>query len=158
MEEEDFIPFDSSSEGEQEPIIDVNTAALGDIRSVDILTPIPTPPWVPYKPKYSSNLTEFLTEEIMDFIEYIKPTKEEHYIRLLTLKRLEQVVECVFPGAKMHVFGSFETKMYLPSSDLDVCVVGENIYPPMCLNLMKTALIKAGTTSRIEGIRKCNNQ
>ncbi|KAJ1729359.1 hypothetical protein LPJ61_003560 [Coemansia biformis] len=60
------------------------------------------------------------------FISYISPTPEEHQMRAWVIERLQQVLEKmklsnVSPMAKC--FGSFETRLYLPTSDIDITVM-----------------------------------
>jgi DNA polymerase sigma len=147
--QDDFIPFDQDSVHSDDS---QEAAPQRELQSVDILTPLPIPPWVPSNFDYPADLVELLNEEINDYIKYIKPTEVEHKLRLLTLQRLKDVVTSIFPKAQMKVFGSFETKLYLPSSDLDVVVIDPSLRPPNCLHKLKRALEDANVTSRIEGI------
>ncbi|KAH6560770.1 hypothetical protein BASA60_000492 [Batrachochytrium salamandrivorans] len=102
--------------------------------SVDPLTPVPVPPWVPNRRPYSSDMLLMLDQEIDDYIDY--------------------VVTKVWKDATVHVFGSFQTKLYLPSSDVDIVVVGQACIVPQCLRTLAKAFTKAGTFSRMEVIEK----
>jgi DNA polymerase sigma len=155
--QDDFIPFDLESQQHSDSTDD-NTEK--QMLSVDILTPLKTPPWVPPTGDYPPDLIDMLNQEITEYIIYISPTNEEHTmrffilnnnIRKLTLSRLEKVIKDTFPNSEMKVFGSFETKLYLPSSDLDVVVIDDSLWAPNCLRLLEKALLKSDTTSRIEG-------
>ncbi|KNC97146.1 uncharacterized protein SPPG_07537 [Spizellomyces punctatus DAOM BR117] len=122
-------------------------------KSLDILTPLPTPPWQPKGRVYSKNLLKMLHEEIDDYISFLIPTEAEHSMRQLTVDRITHVVQSVWPRAEVHVFGSFETKLYLPSSDVDVVILERSAYPPICLHQLETAVKRAGIASKIEVIR-----
>lgn len=54
---------------------------------------------------------------------YLSPTAEEHRIRQYIVNRIQQVVCSIWPDASLHVFGSFNTRLYLPSSDIDLVVL-----------------------------------
>ena len=56
-----------------------------------------------------------LHEEIDDYLKYVTPTEAEHALRKLTVDRIRQVAIDLWPNATVHVFGSFDTKLYLPS-------------------------------------------
>ncbi|KAF9948600.1 hypothetical protein BGZ72_009504 [Mortierella alpina] len=66
-----------------------------------------------------------LTQELKDFVQYISPTDEEHKVRHFVVKRVEQCVRAIWPDARVAVFGSFETKLYLPTSDMDMVVFSD---------------------------------
>ncbi|KAF8931786.1 hypothetical protein BGZ47_011694 [Haplosporangium gracile] len=80
-------------------------------------------PWMRHD--YSRQLTaiEMSTQEIKDFAEYLKPTPEEHAIRTYIFKAVEEFVANLWSGAKVHVYGSFNTQLYLPGSDMDIVIV-----------------------------------
>lgn len=46
------------------------------------------------------------------------PTTIEHGLRENVVSRIEQVVKSMWPAARVEVFGSFRTKLYLPTSDI----------------------------------------
>lgn len=66
-----------------------------------------------------------LHEEIEHFFVYMKPTQTEHHIRGDVIRRIEQIVKSLWPDAEVHVFGSFRTSLYLPTSDIDLVVLGK---------------------------------
>lgn len=43
------------------------------------------------------------------------PTYEEHSVRELVIECIERAVTTAFPDAKIVPFGSYETKLYLPT-------------------------------------------
>ncbi|RKO93465.1 hypothetical protein BDK51DRAFT_29812, partial [Blyttiomyces helicus] len=117
---------------------------------VDVLVPLPLPPWVPEGRVYSSDLVEMLEQEVQDYVEFMNPTDAEHEMRLLTVNRLTKLINELWPRARVHVFGSFETKLYLPSSDVDIVIMDPTLRLPTCLHeleawLRKNNAHKAGT-------------
>lgn len=48
-------------------------------------------------------------------MEYVSPTKAEDEVRGLIVNLIRKAVVRNFPDAKILPFGSFETKLYLPS-------------------------------------------
>lgn len=56
-----------------------------------------------------------LHDEINDFYEYMSPTPEEHSMRKAVVKNIEAVILEMWPSARVDVFGSFRTGLYLPT-------------------------------------------
>ncbi|KAJ1340087.1 hypothetical protein BSLG_005298 [Batrachochytrium salamandrivorans] len=158
FDQDDFISFGTSGDEGETIDKEANTTDTAEserrFMSVDPLTPVPVPPWVPNRRPYSSDMLLMLDQEIDDYIDYVKPTKAEHSLRRLTIARVRQVVTKVWKDATVHVFGSFQTKLYLPSSDVDIVVVGQACIVPQCLRTLAKAFTKAGTFSRMEVIEK----
>ncbi|KAF9139736.1 hypothetical protein BG015_001918, partial [Linnemannia schmuckeri] len=79
-------------------------------------------PWMRHD--YSQQLTaiEMFTQEIKDYADYLKPTHEEHSIRTYVFKAVEEFVTGLWSEAKVHVYGSFNTQLYLPGSDMDIVI------------------------------------
>ena len=61
--------------------------------------------------------SEGLSEEIVDFTNYIKTTPEEIYMRKKIIRKVRKVVKQVFPRSKLKVFGSFKTGLYFWGGD-----------------------------------------
>ena len=94
--------------------------------------------WRPkYRTKYPSGV-HGLHHEIKDFYEWISPTAEEYLMRyeivnryyyllinllMIITFRVENVIKHVFPNVTVEVFGSFQTGLYLPTSDVDMVVL-----------------------------------
>ena len=66
-----------------------------------------------------------LHEEILDFYAYIQPRDCEKLMRNSVFERVKKIVIGTWPKAEVHLFGSFCTDLYLPTSDIDVVVIGE---------------------------------
>ena len=56
-----------------------------------------------------------LQKEVEAFVEYVSPTKAEDEARGMVVNLITRAVVRNFPDAKVMPFGSFETKLYLPS-------------------------------------------
>ncbi|XP_011648330.1 non-canonical poly(A) RNA polymerase PAPD5-like [Pogonomyrmex barbatus] len=95
-------------------------------------------PWrVPNK-HYSKGVVG-LHEEIEDFFAYMCPSHEEHVLRLRVVKRIENVIYDLWPDSKVEVFGSFRTGLYLPTSDIDLVVIG--MWTNLPLRTLERALL-----------------
>lgn len=46
------------------------------------------------------------------------PTPTEHALRIQVVSKIESVVLSLWPNARVEVFGSFRTGLYLPTSDI----------------------------------------
>ena len=83
-------------------------------------------PWArpPYPQKYGCLLR--LHEEIIDFCGWLQPTESERASREDLIQRMRGVVSSVWPEDKvsLHVFGSTATGLHLPTSDVDMVVLG----------------------------------
>lgn len=93
----------------------------------------------------SEGLTN-LHKEIVQFSEYISPTLEELYMRNEIITRVTNVIKDKFPFADVGVFGSYKTGLFLPTSDIDMVVIGE--WNSLPLNQLKEALIKEGISDQ----------
>ena len=101
------------------------------------------------------HFSERLHQELSDLADYLSPTPAEAAARALVVRKCDTVVRRLFPGKKIESFGSFETGLYLPTSDIDLVVVpatgplkndeendDDHVKPP--LRKLARALIKAG--------------
>lgn len=79
-------------------------------------------PWMNAKTFEIQNPNLRLHKEIMDFYNYIKPSKETHELKSSAFERVKQILEDLFPGCKVRAFGSFQTKLYLPKADVDLVI------------------------------------
>jgi non-canonical poly(A) RNA polymerase PAPD5/7 len=55
-----------------------------------------------------------LHREVVAFVKYVSPTREEDEVRSLVVTLISQAITGKFPDAKVLAFGSYETKLYLP--------------------------------------------
>ena len=56
-----------------------------------------------------------LHEEIEDFFQWMVPTALEHERRIEVVTRIRLVIHELWPQAKVDIFGSFKTGLYLPT-------------------------------------------
>ncbi|XP_013197542.1 non-canonical poly(A) RNA polymerase protein Trf4-1 [Amyelois transitella] len=66
-----------------------------------------------------------LHEEIEHFYNYMSPTETEHMVRTTVVARIRSAILSLWPQARVEVFGSFRTGLYLPTSDIDLVVIGQ---------------------------------
>lgn len=66
-----------------------------------------------------------LHEEIKQFYHYMSHTKEEDAMRENVVNRIKLVIQSLWPSARVEIFGSFRTGLYLPTSDIDLVVFGK---------------------------------
>jgi Poly(A) RNA polymerase, mitochondrial-like, central palm domain len=64
-----------------------------------------------------------LRDEVWDFVHYIQPTASERLMRADVIKRVKAAVSHLWPDAKLEVFGSYHTNLFLPFSDIDMVVL-----------------------------------
>lgn len=56
----------------------------------------------------------------------------------------------IWPDATLHVFGSYTTDLYLPTSDLDCMVEGATHRMPECLFVLAKRIEERGLSEQIE--------
>ncbi|XP_045512533.1 non-canonical poly(A) RNA polymerase protein Trf4-1-like [Pieris brassicae] len=66
-----------------------------------------------------------LHEEIEHFFMYMSPTETEHLVRSTVVSRIRSAILSLWPQARVEIFGSFRTGLYLPTSDIDLVVIGQ---------------------------------
>ncbi|KAG1682353.1 Non-canonical poly(A) RNA polymerase PAPD5 [Nymphon striatum] len=87
-----------------------------------------------------------LHEEIENFYAYMSPSREEHQMRCQVVQRIESVILNMWPEAKVEIFGSFRTGLYLPTSDIDLVVIGK--WKELPLFSLQNALESSGIAER----------
>ncbi|XP_028967980.1 terminal nucleotidyltransferase 4A [Galendromus occidentalis] len=128
----DFIPLGSVTSGTMENKYGyakdrsktnrASTFALN--RNPQLISKYGGTPWRRPGRIYSRGIVG-LHEEIEEFYEYIKPTRTEHQVRQEVVNRVKEVVRQLWPQAQCEVFGSFCTGLYLPTSDIDLVILGD---------------------------------
>lgn len=83
-----------------------------------------------------------LHTEIEQFYAHMIPTPTEHALRVQVVSRIESVVLSLWPSAHVEVFGSFRTGLYLPTSDIDLVVLGN--WEKLPLRTLENELISHG--------------
>lgn len=54
----------------------------------------------------------------------MSPTEAEDQIRAEVVTRIEKIIISKWAEAKVEIFGSYRTGLYLPTSDIDLVVIG----------------------------------
>ena len=85
-----------------------------------------------------------LHEEVLDFCKYISPRPSEEAMRNEVVQRVRSVIQNKWPEAMVEVFGSFNTGLYLPTSDIDIVVLGN--WPVIPLFAVESELRRAEIT------------
>ncbi|XP_046883737.1 terminal nucleotidyltransferase 4A-like isoform X1 [Hypomesus transpacificus] len=98
--------------------------------------------WTLWKTRRYSPGVNGLHEEIVDFFNFMSPRPEEEAMRREVVTRIETVIKNLWPTARVEIFGSFSTGLYLPTSDIDLVVFGEWVNPPVHLHQLEQALRK----------------
>lgn len=81
-------------------------------------------PWCKVKKYFENDITERLEHELLDIETWLQPTQAEKHIRLLTITRFINVIEASYPGCSCIPQGSSANETYLPTSDIDLIVIG----------------------------------
>ena len=72
------------------------------------------------------SLISRLHQEVLDFSNWISPTEREHEIRSFVVKRVVDTIEKAFPECRVHPFGSFETKLYVPDAYVSLSFISDS--------------------------------
>ncbi|KAJ2498617.1 hypothetical protein GGH96_004173 [Coemansia sp. RSA 1972] len=90
----------------------------------------PVPPWLASQRRLgtgkSPDINTMINEEVTKFVTYISPTPEEHQMRSWVIERMQRILGAwTLPGTRAvaKCFGSFETRLYLPTSDIDMTIM-----------------------------------
>ncbi|WKA12146.1 hypothetical protein VitviT2T_029564 [Vitis vinifera] len=96
-----------------------------------------------------------LHKEILDFSDFLSPTPKEQSARNAAIESVFNVIRYIWPNCKVEVFGSFKTGLYLPTSDIDVVILGSDIKTPQIgLYALSRALSQKGIAKKIQVIAK----
>ncbi|CRK92967.1 CLUMA_CG006593, isoform A [Clunio marinus] len=80
-------------------------------------------PWRTLNFQYARGIVG-LHQEIEQFYAHMIPTATEQAIRMDVVSRIESAVLSLWPTSRVEIFGSFRTGLYLPTSDIDLVVIG----------------------------------
>ena len=87
-----------------------------------------------------------LHEELIDFAHAFKPTRAETMARSDLVSRVRDVVSSVWPAAEIRCFGSYDTGLWLPESDIDLVCLNTGV--PSSQKLKGRALHRLGEALR----------
>lgn len=71
-----------------------------------------------------------LHQEVMDVVEFLRPSEAEIYIRYYIAMEVERMAKSLWPEACVVVYGSLRTKLLLPLSDVDITLVNVPLTSP----------------------------
>ncbi|GAA5809060.1 hypothetical protein MFLAVUS_002463 [Mucor flavus] len=87
--------------------------------------------------KQPLSAARLLQREVTCFLQYLEPTPIEIKLREYLVHRIRVAITEKWPEAKVEVFGSFSTQLYLPNSDIDIVV---RFPPSVQVRLRKIAI------------------
>ena len=104
-----------------------------------------------------SSFPRILNREIQDFVAYMSPSIPETRIRQFIISEIQTIVTSLWPDAVVNIFGSFETQLHLPTSDVDLVIFtprgvvggGLTLHNQLASRLRKANLAKDGKVTII---------
>ncbi|KAJ3860451.1 hypothetical protein EV359DRAFT_75161 [Lentinula novae-zelandiae] len=73
------------------------------------------------------NVAELLHKEVEAFTKWISPSPVEDEIRSLLVQQIKSAITSRYLDADVYPFGSYATKLYLPTGDIDLVVMSETM-------------------------------
>jgi len=128
-EEAEYLSLDFQSpklpeeDASPEKISPVQAPEQDEVKEVDSFC------WTHARKKIRSPLL-LLHHEITNFCHFLLPTSEEQAARTAAVARVSEVIKSIWPSCQVKVFGSFDTGLYLPSSDVDVVILNSDVQVP----------------------------
>lgn len=109
--------------------------------------------WVrPHTLKFEDPLLQ-LHEEIIDFYDYMQPSAKDLFDRQDVIQRVKNISNELWTEAQIQVFGSFETGLWLPNSDIDIVILtGTNDDIPDLINAFAFKVCSVGMASEMDRI------
>ncbi|KAF9011312.1 hypothetical protein BDQ17DRAFT_1272836 [Cyathus striatus] len=92
---------------------------------------------------------ERLHDEILEYVNYVGPTREEAALREGIFLAVQAVVKWRFPYAEVQRHGSAVTGLSLPGADIDVCVTMRCYNVKSTLFTLKSALLGSSITNDV---------
>ncbi|RLN93769.1 hypothetical protein BBJ28_00008449 [Nothophytophthora sp. Chile5] len=113
-----FIELDEDTDSAK---ADTHKAAERDEEAAHRALMLESMPWMGERKGYFvDNVYECLHEEIMDFVRFMSPTEDELARRASLIEEMKDIVAGLWPDATLETFGSHNTQMFLPQSDIDM--------------------------------------
>jgi len=110
-------------------------------------------PWISESTLKTRDLHTFLHNEILDYVKWIEPSKEDRSTREDLVKKIKRVVKDSYPDAVVMVFGSCATNLNLPNSDIDLLVYYPEVKEVTMLNKLCNNLVKHIEVQSIEPLK-----
>ncbi|KAF5730671.1 Nucleotidyltransferase family protein isoform 1 [Tripterygium wilfordii] len=148
--------FFSLNVGEPEPELVTPASALAEpVTPVRGIEPrLESAWWFSGNSRFKSPMLQ-LHKEIVDFCDFLSPTPEEQASRGMAVESVFGVIKYIWPNCRVEVFGSFKTGLYLPTSDIDVVILGSGIRNPQPgLQALSRALSQRGIAKKIQVIAR----
>jgi len=82
-------------------------------------------PWLKKKSLKIASPIFRMSQEIMDFHDYLAPNAKTIADREMIIRDLSATIKELWPTSEVGVFGSTATKLFLPDSDIDLVVLAE---------------------------------
>ena len=124
------------------------TAAEGPISSAKVV-----PYWMNHCRAIQSPLLR-LHQEIVSLVELLQPTDEEANDRMSLVSQIQEVAKSLWPHSTVEVFGSYATGLYVPTSDVDLVVLGTQVDILTGLRALANALTRKGIAKGMQVISK----
>lgn len=93
-----------------------------------------------------------LHEEICDLVDWLAPTEAEDHLRTRVWANVTALASKLWPGCQTRPYGSFSTGIYLPTGDLDVCLMKVPGDPATELKKLAILLMQQNTVTGVEAI------
>lgn len=111
------------------------------------------PPWIRPNTMSFADANLQLHEEILDFFDFMQPSSSDLSSREEVISRMKKIAKDLWENSEVSVFGSFETGLWLPNSDLDLLVLtGTNEKPEDLINNFAFSICKLGMASEMDRI------
>lgn len=110
-------------------------------------------PWLSDETLKVKDIHTQLHNEILDYVKWITPSKEDMDNRQSLVKRIKKVVKELYPDAVVMVFGSCATGLNLPNSDIDLLVYNPQVKELTMLNKLCNNLVKQIEVQSIEPLK-----
>ncbi|KAJ2930783.1 hypothetical protein H1R20_g6325, partial [Candolleomyces eurysporus] len=109
---------------------------------------IEPPPWMPAQANVGFSQRLSLHREIEHFMAYMRPTKDEVYLRRNLIARFTAVIKKITPISTVRPVGSCVTGLYFPTSDIEMVI--DSL--PIPLSLLENEIWNSGFASRIDSL------
>ena len=94
-----------------------------------------------------------LHEELIDFHAFVQPTRGEKAAQKSVIERLQGLAKELWSDAQLRTFGSMETGLWVPGSDIDIAVLTEmETDPQVLINDFATLLLERKIACELERI------
>eukprot|EP00929_Paragymnodinium_shiwhaense_P014251 TRINITY_DN12213_c4_g1_i1.p1 TRINITY_DN12213_c4_g1~~TRINITY_DN12213_c4_g1_i1.p1 ORF type:complete len:473 (+),score=101.80 TRINITY_DN12213_c4_g1_i1:85-1503(+) len=107
------------------------------------------PPWFVKRPHIDNTIIR-LHEELLDFMDFMKHSKEEVAARKAWVQIIQKTCSRMWPDCKVRVFGSFFTGLSLPNGDVDITITDVPVKTGTAMKMLAEDLLSNGEISWLE--------